>query len=518
MSEPKDPAIKLFGKTIPLPEASQEAAAAAAASVTSGDDNLDQGEDRVCSASSSPEDDKSRDGGEEKEDEKDVLGDKAVETKLEVRGGKEDEDLGKQEDETTTVTSGESGNPEANSGENDNSKAPSVEKESTASKTLKTEEDQSETSNSQEKPLKKPDKILPCPRCNSMDTKFCYYNNYNVNQPRHFCKHCQRYWTAGGTMRNVPVGAGRRKNKNSASHYRQITVSEALQNAQMNVPNGVHHPAPKANGTVLTFGSDMPVCESMASVLNLADKTMRNYTQNGFHKPEELKIPASYQRGEAGEISNVSSVPASISKDEVGKARLQDQMIQPCPGCPPQVPCFSGAPWPYTWNSTQWNSPVPPPAFCTPAFPMPFYPAAAYWGCTVPGAWAVPWLPQPSSPKQTVPGSGPNSSTLGKHSRDESMGKPSGSGEEELVKQNSSDRYLWIPKTLRIDNPGEAAKSSIWTTLGIKNDKADQIGRGGLFQAFQSKGDERKSVPEPSPVLQANPAALSRSINFHENS
>nr|AZL49139.1 Dof transcription factor 16 [Boehmeria nivea] len=72
-------------------------------------------------------------------------------------------------------------------------------------------------SDEKEKTLKKPDKILPCPRCTSMDTKFCYYNNYNVNQPRHFCKACQRYWTAGGTMRNVPVGAGRRKSKNSAA-------------------------------------------------------------------------------------------------------------------------------------------------------------------------------------------------------------------------------------------------------------------------------------------------------------
>ncbi|GKC60573.1 cyclic DOF factor 1-like protein, partial [Tanacetum coccineum] len=52
--------------------------------------------------------------------------------------------------------------------------------------------------------LKKPDKILPCPRCNSMDTKFCYYNNYNVKQPRHLCKSCQRYWTAGGTRRTMP--------------------------------------------------------------------------------------------------------------------------------------------------------------------------------------------------------------------------------------------------------------------------------------------------------------------------
>ncbi|WOL20598.1 hypothetical protein Cni_G29403 [Canna indica] len=54
---------------------------------------------------------------------------------------------------------------------------------------------------------------LPCPRCNSKETKFCYFNNYNVNQPRHFCKACHRYWTAGGTLRNVPIGAGRRRGR-----------------------------------------------------------------------------------------------------------------------------------------------------------------------------------------------------------------------------------------------------------------------------------------------------------------
>lgn len=77
--------------------------------------------------------------------------------------------------------------------------------------------DQGEVDHSQsvgdDKHLQKPDKVVSCPRCDSLDTKFCYYNNYNINQPRHFCKNCQRYWTAGGTLRNVPVGAGRRKNK-----------------------------------------------------------------------------------------------------------------------------------------------------------------------------------------------------------------------------------------------------------------------------------------------------------------
>lgn len=82
-------------------------------------------------------------------------------------------------------------------------------------------------SQQQQKPaLKKPDKLAPCPRCESLDTKFCYYNNYNVNQPRHFCKSCQRYWTAGGTLRNVPVGAGRRKNKHGSLQARHGALPE----------------------------------------------------------------------------------------------------------------------------------------------------------------------------------------------------------------------------------------------------------------------------------------------------
>lgn len=54
-----------------------------------------------------------------------------------------------------------------------------------------------------------------CPRCDSDSTKFCYFNNYSLSQPRYFCKACRRYWTQGGTLRNVPVGGGCRKNKRS---------------------------------------------------------------------------------------------------------------------------------------------------------------------------------------------------------------------------------------------------------------------------------------------------------------
>ncbi|KAI3735439.1 hypothetical protein L6452_14936 [Arctium lappa] len=58
---------------------------------------------------------------------------------------------------------------------------------------------------------------LNCPRCNSAHTKFCYYNNYSLSQPRYFCKTCRRYWTEGGSLRNVPVGGGSRRNKRSSS-------------------------------------------------------------------------------------------------------------------------------------------------------------------------------------------------------------------------------------------------------------------------------------------------------------
>ncbi|KAJ6774108.1 DOF ZINC FINGER PROTEIN DOF1.2 [Salix purpurea] len=55
------------------------------------------------------------------------------------------------------------------------------------------------------------------------NTKFCYYNNYSLSQPRYFCKGCRRYWTKGGSLRNVPVGGGCRK-------YRRAKSSKVSQN------------------------------------------------------------------------------------------------------------------------------------------------------------------------------------------------------------------------------------------------------------------------------------------------
>lgn len=64
------------------------------------------------------------------------------------------------------------------------------------------------------------EQAVKCPRCDSTHTKFCYYNNYSLSQPRYFCKTCRRYWTKGGTLRNIPVGGGCRKNKKVATTKR----------------------------------------------------------------------------------------------------------------------------------------------------------------------------------------------------------------------------------------------------------------------------------------------------------
>ncbi|CAI9780893.1 unnamed protein product [Fraxinus pennsylvanica] len=78
--------------------------------------------------------------------------------------------------------------------------------------------DESHGSGSQRNAASRPQEpALKCPRCDSSNTKFCYYNNYNLSQPRHFCKTCRRYWTKGGALRNVPIGGGCKKNKKMKS-------------------------------------------------------------------------------------------------------------------------------------------------------------------------------------------------------------------------------------------------------------------------------------------------------------
>ncbi|XP_066399227.1 cyclic dof factor 1-like isoform X1 [Miscanthus floridulus] len=357
--------------------------------------------------------------------------------------------------------------------------------DSSAAKTSSADKQQGEAANQKEK-LKKPDKILPCPRCNSMDTKFCYYNNYNIKQPRHFCKNCQRYWTAGGAMRNVPVGAGRRKSKSAsaASHF--------LQRVRAALPIDPLCTAAKTNGTVLSFGSDM-------SSLDL--------TEQMKHLKEKLIPIAGIKNGDERSVGSCTEGPAkaedSNQKENVTAEKSAKNV---------QHPCMNGvAMWPFSC--------APPPACYTPgSIAIPFYPAAAaYWGCMVPGAWNAPWPPHsPSEMGSTHSTTSPASTksncfTPGKRPRD--------CNEEGDTKGNGK---VWVPKTIRIDDVDEVARSSILSLIGINGDKAGKDGTGcKLARVFERKEEARTathSVINGLPFLQGNPAALSRSLTFQEGS
>lgn len=96
------------------------------------------------------------------------------------------------------------------------------------------------------------DQPLKCPRCDSTHTKFCYYNNYSLSQPRYFCKTCRRYWTKGGSLRNVPVGGGCRKNKRANPKKQSVNMQ--------------NHHLPAATALHLSFsGLQLPLQETSSA-------------------------------------------------------------------------------------------------------------------------------------------------------------------------------------------------------------------------------------------------------------
>ncbi|XP_057739256.1 cyclic dof factor 3-like [Arachis stenosperma] len=329
-----------------------------------------------------------------------------------------------------------------------------------------TEEGNEESSNTdQERSFKKPEKILQCPRCNSLETKFCYFNNYNVNQPRHFCKNCQRYWTAGGTMRNVPVGAGRRKNKHLASQFRHIIVSEGTPAARLEPKED----SSGNNGSVLKFGPDVPLCESMESMLSLRDQ-----------KP---------------------NVDAASSANSYFQNESLEQKCYPVP------------PWIFSWNPG-WNNGGSPvsltfpatmrgvPTISPPNIPLQFVPGS-FWNRTQvwPSQTAAVsigsngCLSPSSSTTSNSCCSGNGSPTLGKHTRDGNV----------FMDDEKSEICVLVPKTLRIDGLNEASRKHLYES------------ENGVSKKVEQKGQGKERVLGVSQILEANPAAVSRVHAFQES-
>ncbi|KAK8583519.1 hypothetical protein V6N13_108873 [Hibiscus sabdariffa] len=134
------------------------------------------------------------------------------------------------------------------------------------------------------------DQALNCPRCNSTNTKFCYYNNYSLSQPRYFCKTCRRYWTEGGSLRNVPVGGGSRKNKRAlsspASSKKLCPQNPKIHEGQdLNLayppPTEDHNSLPKFVGVPYGSTCDKSNPPSTSTHLNSFTSTL-NFSLDGF--------------------------------------------------------------------------------------------------------------------------------------------------------------------------------------------------------------------------------------------
>ncbi|KAL3569299.1 hypothetical protein D5086_029189 [Populus alba] len=128
-----------------------------------------------------------------------------------------------------------------------------------------------------------------CPRCGSSNTKFCYHNNYSLTQPRYFCKGCRRYWTKGGSLRNVPVGGGCRKNRRGKSMRLSTDVHSKISGYGGLSNNSIRHPfshkgissMESSSSSMIPDGSHIDLALVYAKFLN-----PQQDSKSGFKVPE----------------------------------------------------------------------------------------------------------------------------------------------------------------------------------------------------------------------------------------
>ncbi|XP_047319049.1 dof zinc finger protein DOF3.1-like [Impatiens glandulifera] len=152
---------------------------------------------------------------------------------------------------------------------------------------------------------------LRCPRCDSPNTKFCYYNNYNLTQPRHFCKTCRRYWTKGGALRNVPIGGGCRKNRSIGGTATSVTPSlgksTTLAARFKNIPFSDHQLSSSMGGPILWAPSQS------SQLLAFLNATAQNPNPN----PSSFQMDNSLGKKEDGFMIG-SQEPVGLNSRTIG--------------------------------------------------------------------------------------------------------------------------------------------------------------------------------------------------------
>ncbi|KAK1437071.1 hypothetical protein QVD17_02856 [Tagetes erecta] len=150
-----------------------------------------------------------------------------------------------------------------------------------------------------------PEPGLNCPRCDSTNTKFCYFNNYSLTQPRHFCKTCRRYWTRGGALRNVPVGGGCRRNKRNSK-------SRSSKSPSQSGPKSLSVSPPRSNSENMTSTQlphppslHLPFISSLSQYGGVGGN-ISSSTVSGFNPQSEMR---NFQIGNIGSnFNNILSI------------------------------------------------------------------------------------------------------------------------------------------------------------------------------------------------------------------
>ncbi|TKY68490.1 Cyclic dof factor 2 [Spatholobus suberectus] len=320
-------------------------------------------------------------------------------------------------------------------------------------------------------------------------------------------------------IRNVPVGAGKRKNKHLALQYCQIPMTpdaasviwtDSIPASDMLLSS---NRLIKGMENIPSLGEEAPLSESLETVLSLKGQT-------------KVEVDSSTLKDDGEEPS--SSSMRSNEIEQVGLTQHSNGLIPLH-----SFHCYPVPSWAYQWNPC-WNvmavrpdsiSSIPgyPGSATTkavPGFSIPTLklPPAPYTDCGFMSSLAgqkeeaslvgsaFSGITLPSSSVSNITCSGNRSPTLGKHSRD---GSTPG---EDAMKQN-----LWVPKTVRINDSEEAANSSLWSTLGTKSEQNKLIMKGSVFKSFEPKSSASPHILDDNQILRANPAAFSHSQSFQES-
>ncbi|XP_062022855.1 dof zinc finger protein DOF1.2 [Rosa rugosa] len=176
-----------------------------------------------------------------------------------------------------------------------------------------------------QKPSWKPHvEIAPnCPRCASANTKFCYYNNYSLSQPRYFCKGCRRYWTKGGSMRNVPVGGGCRKNRRGRSvrlsQADRVSLSYYRHNSSSSSGGDLSEQQSTEGGA---NGSDIDLAAVFAKFLNQDSSNEHDPNLVGSESiPDDVH--------EANALSDHSQISSNHAEDLLESVELLEGLVLP---------------------------------------------------------------------------------------------------------------------------------------------------------------------------------------------